>query len=87
MRGARPRLYVTGPTSPVLARAALCRCWWPYHLQPPSPVPIRSPEAYKAEIAARRSGDKAKLKKILQAREKEKARTIAKLVRAAKGIR
>ena len=66
---------------------ARCRRWWAYHLQPPSPVPIRSPEAYKAEIAARRSGDKAKLKKILKAREEEKARTFAAFVRTAKGIR
>jgi len=42
---------------------------------------------YKAELAARRSGDKAKLKKVLKAREEAEARTFAKLVRAAKGIR
>jgi hypothetical protein len=71
--------------SPALARTALCRRWWPYHLQPASPVPIRSPEAYKAEIAAPpQRGDKAKLKKILQAREEEKARTLAAVVRVAR---
>ena len=47
--------------------------------------PIRSPESHKAELAARRSGDKAKLKKVLKAREEEKARTLAAFVRAAKG--
>jgi hypothetical protein len=37
-------------------------------------------------LVARRSGDKAKLRKVLKAREEEKARTMANLVRAAKGI-
>jgi len=60
--------------------------WWPYHPQPPSPVPIPPSKSFKAELAARRSGDKAKLKKILKARKEEEARTMANLVRAAKGV-
>ena len=47
--------------------------------------PIRSPESHKAELAARRSGDKAKLKKVLQAREEESARMLAEFAQAIKG--
>jgi hypothetical protein len=48
-------------------------------------APIRSPESHKAELAARRSGNKAKLKAVLRAREEEEARVLAKYAQAIKG--